>query len=108
MGVHKFVKDNKNDILIATTGRYDSKMMLKVKPKIEHKAQKAKFWRTASVDGLKTFNKLLKAAKRGNVAAQNEVSECYKTGKMSVQINKTEAQKWHSTAVRRDKVVAKQ
>ena len=63
---------------------------------------------TACVDELVSFRKILKAAKRGNVAAQYEVSECYKTGKMGVQINNTEAKKWHSRAVRREKALARQ
>ena len=69
------------------------------------KKQKSQYWREASVESLETFDKLLKAAKRGNIAAQYKVSECYKTGEMGVQINKTEAEKWYSRAIRREKSV---
>ena len=86
---------------------YDE-MMTRETHRSEHKAPKAEFLMTASVDELVSFRKILKAARRGNAAAQYEVSECYKTGKMGVQINNTEAEKWYSRAVRREKALARQ
>ena len=67
-------------------------------PEPKNTPKKYSFWRDASLDNFKTFDRLLKAAKRGNIAAQYAVSECYRFGKMGVEINKGEANVWFSKA----------